>query len=136
MAAHRTPIWNSDATLDLPAELARQCGVALGSSVPLIDGDVLVGTLTLYSAAGVEIGLEQRVLIQAIAPSLATALSSSIAHDEVVAIDGTRATDREAIYSVLDALLSAGRVDLRKPIQIGWPLSESVGTPTKLCRQR
>jgi hypothetical protein len=107
VAAHRTPIWNSDATLDLPPELARQSGLTLGSSVPLIDGEMLVGTLTLYSAAGVEIGLEQRVLMQAVAPSLATALASSIAHDEVAAIDATNATDRESIYSVLDALLSS-----------------------------
>ena len=90
VAAHRTPIWNSDATLDLPADVARSAGVALGSSVPLLDGEMLVGTLTLYSPAGVEIGLEQRVLIQSVAPVLASALSSSMAHDEVVAIDGTR----------------------------------------------
>ena len=107
VAAHRTPIWNSDATLDLPAEVARSAGVALGSSVPLIDGEMLVGTLTLYSAAGVEIGLEQRVLIQTLAPVLARALSSSMAHDEVMAIDGTRPQDREAIYSILDTLLSS-----------------------------
>jgi hypothetical protein len=106
VAAHRTPIWNSDATLDLLADVARSGGVTLGSSVPLIDGEMLVGTLTLYSAAGVEIGLEQRVLIQSVAPVLARALSSSIAHDEVMAIDGTRPQDREAIYSILDALLS------------------------------
>ncbi|MBY0493609.1 MAG: HD domain-containing protein [Cyanobacteria bacterium] len=106
VAAHRTPIWNSDATLDLPPDVARSAGVALGSSVPLIDGEILVGTLTFYSAAGAEIGLEQRVLIQSIAPVLASALSSSIAHDELMAVDGTRAQDREAIYSILDALLS------------------------------
>lgn len=106
VAAHRTAIWNSDATLDLPADEARSAGVTLGSSVPLIDGEVLVGTLTLYSA-GVEIGLEQRLLIQSVAPVLARALASSIAHDELMAIDGTRPQDREAIYSILDVLLSS-----------------------------
>jgi putative nucleotidyltransferase with HDIG domain len=133
VAAHRTPIWNSDATLDLSAELARHCGVSLGSSVPLIDGDVLVGTLTLYSPAGVEIGLEQRMLMQAVAPSLATALSSSIAHDEVVAIDGTKATDREAIYSVLDALLSSRssgpertHPDRMTIVRVRWHADESM----------
>jgi putative nucleotidyltransferase with HDIG domain len=107
VAAHRTPIWNSDATLDLPPDVARSAGVALGSSVPLLDGDMLVGTLTLYSAAEIEIGLEQRVLIQSIAPVLASALSSSIAQDELIAVDGTKPQDREAIYSILDALLSS-----------------------------
>jgi putative nucleotidyltransferase with HDIG domain len=107
VAAHRTPIWNSDATLDLPPDVARSAGVALGSSVPLIDGDLLVGTLTLYSAPGVEIGVEQRVLIQSLAPVLAKAVSSAMAHDQVIAIDGTGSHDREAIYSILDALLSS-----------------------------
>lgn len=106
VAAHRTPIWNSDATLDLAADVAKRADVALGSSVPLMDGEVLVGTLTLYCAAGNEISVEQRLLIQSIAPLLATALSSSIAHDEIVAIDGTNKTDREALYSVIDSLLS------------------------------
>lgn len=106
VAAHRTPIWNSDATLDLQTELAKSAGIALGSSVPLVDGDVLVGAMTLYSPAGSEIDVEQRVLIQSMAPLLATALSSSRAHDGVAAIDGTGRAARETLYVVLDALLS------------------------------
>ena len=107
VAAHRTPIWNSDATLDLSPAMAKAAGIALGSSVALVEGDVTVGTLTLYSKAGAEISVEQRVLIQSIAPLLATAVSSALAHDQVVAIDGTNQTDREALYGVLDALLSS-----------------------------
>jgi len=105
-AAHRTPIWNSDATLDLPGELAKSASIGLASSVPLVDGDVLIGTVTLYSPAGAEIDIEQRLLIQSIAPLLATALSTSIAHDEVVAVDGNDRAARETVYVVLDALLS------------------------------
>lgn len=107
VAAHRTAIWNSDATLDLPAEVAKHAQVAFGSSIPLLDGELLVGTLTLYCGAGNEIAVEQRLLIQSIAPLLATALSSSIAHDEVCAIDASKKSDREALYSVIDTLLSA-----------------------------
>lgn len=107
VAAHHTPIWNSDVTLDLPADVARQAGVSLGSSVPLVDGNVLVGTLTIYSPSGVEIGLEQRMLIESVAPILSTAVSNALAHDEIVGIDATQATDREAICSILDALLSS-----------------------------
>jgi hypothetical protein len=92
VAAHRTPIWNSDATLDLPAEVAQSAGISLGSSVPLLDDEILVGTVTLYSPAGVEIALEQRLLIQAIAPVLAKTLVASIAHSEIAAIDGTNQT--------------------------------------------
>ena len=106
VAAHRTPIWNSDATLDLPGDVAKQANVALGSSVPLLDGNLLVGTLTLYCNAGNEIAVEQRLLIQSIAPLLATALASSVAHDEVSAIDASHKSDREALYSVIDALIS------------------------------
>jgi hypothetical protein len=112
VAAHRTPIWNSDATLDLPTDVARAAGVSLGSSVPLIENDVLVGTVTLYSRAGTEIALEQRMLIQALAPSLAKAVSSAIAHNQVAAIDGTSQNDRETLYTVMDALLSS---------RVKWP---------------
>lgn len=106
VAAHRTPIWNSDATLDLSTDVAKNANVALGSSVPLLDGDSLVGTVTLYGDAGNEIVVEQRLLIQSIAPLLATALSAAIAHDEVSAIDASKKSDREALYSVIDALIS------------------------------
>jgi hypothetical protein len=106
VAAHRTPIWNSDASLDLAPKLAKQANVALGSSIPLIDGDVLVGALTLYAAAGDEITVEQRVFIQSIAPMLATAVSSSAAHDEIAAIDATGKCVREALYAVIYYLIS------------------------------
>ncbi len=106
VAAHRTAIWNSDALLDLPVDLARAAGVTLGSSVPLIDDQMLVGTLTLYSRAGKEIGLEQRLLIQAVAPALARSLARAVAHNEVAAIDSTDQADREALYSILDSLVS------------------------------
>jgi putative nucleotidyltransferase with HDIG domain len=106
VAAHRTPIWNSDALLDLPEELARQADVALGSSIPLLDGDILVGTLTVYAATGNEITVEQRLFIQSIAPMLATAFSAAAAHDEVAAIDATGKNEREALYAVIDSLIS------------------------------
>jgi putative nucleotidyltransferase with HDIG domain len=133
VAAHRTPIWNSDATLDLPAPVARKAGVTLGSSVPLIENEVLVGTLTLYSPSGSEIALEQRVLIQAIAPMLANVLSSALAHDEVVAIDGTDPNDRETLYSVMDTLLSGGarssdgnEGDRLTIVRVKWHIDPSV----------
>ena len=106
VAAHRTPIWNSDATLDLSQEIARRANVRIGSSIPLIDGGVLVGTLTFYAGAGEEITVEQRLMIQSIAPMLATALSTATAHDEVAAIDATGSSEREALYAVIDSLIS------------------------------
>jgi hypothetical protein len=72
-----------------------------------LDGELLVGTLTIYCSAGNDIAVEQRLLIQSIAPLLATAVSSSTAHDEVVAIDATKKSEKEALYSVIDTLLSS-----------------------------
>ena len=97
----RTPRWIC------PLDVAKRADVALGSSVPLIDGDVLVGALTLYCNAGNEIAVEQRLLIQSIAPLLASAVSASTAHDEVAAIDATKKSEKEALYSVIDTLLSS-----------------------------
>ena len=138
VAAHRTAIWNSDATLDLPTELARVADVALGSSIPLLDGESLVGTLTLYCGAGHEIAVEPRLLIQSIAPLLATALSSSAAHDEVAAIDCTQKGDREALYSVIDTLIS-GRsqwIDRNHPDRLTIALVSWQGTSLDLEKQR
>jgi putative nucleotidyltransferase with HDIG domain len=132
VAAHNTPIWNSDATLDLPLAIAQRSGLALGSSIPLTDGDVTVGTLTLYSTPGSEIALEQRVLIQSIAPLLATAVSSALAHDEVATIDGSDIREREVLYSVIDALISNGAqwVDKNHPdrltiVLVRWQVAQA-----------
>jgi putative nucleotidyltransferase with HDIG domain len=133
VAAHRTPIWNSDATLDLPLDIARKAGVSLGSSVPLIESDVLIGVLTFYSPAGTEIKLEERVLVQAIAPSLATVLSTSIAHDEIAAVDGSDQRDREVLYAVMDVLLSSrtrwpdrNHPDRLTIVRVEWHVDPSV----------
>ncbi len=107
VAAHQTPIWNSDATLDLNPELARLAQVSLGSSVPLIDGNTTIGTLTLYAKEGGEITVEQRVLIQSIAPLIGAALAASLAHDKMVEIDASEHHSREAVYTVLDTVLSS-----------------------------
>lgn len=128
VAAHRTAIWNSDAALDLPADVAKDAGIAMGSSVPLLDGDSLVGVLTFYSAPGKEISVEQRMLIQSIVPTLTASLCSAVAHDEVAAIDATSLRDKEAAYAVIDTLLSARSqwVDERNPdrltlVRVSWP---------------
>jgi putative nucleotidyltransferase with HDIG domain len=131
VAAHKTPIWNSDATLDLAPELARSLGITFGSSVPLVDGDITVGALSFYSTAGVEISVEQRVLIQSIAPLIATALSAAMAHDQLATIDGTNSSDREALYTVLDAILSGhSRLERQDPerlaiVQVTWKVEQN-----------
>ena len=59
------------------------------------------------------------MLIQSIAPLLATAVSSALAHDEVAAIDATNQNDREALYGVLDALFPVDRNGPIAAIPIG-----------------
>jgi putative nucleotidyltransferase with HDIG domain len=141
VAAHRTPIWNSDATLDLAHDVAQTAGVSLGSSVPLLDNETLVGTLTLYSASGTEIGLEQRMLIQAVAPSLAKALASAVAHSEIAAIDASKPEDREVLYSIVDALLSGGNTLTSRNaperlaiVRVKWHLDANLVEPLRSMR--
>lgn len=106
VAAHRTPIWNSDATLDLKREQCEAAGIGLASSVPLVDAGILIGAMTLYSPAGAEIAIERRLLVQSIAPLLAASLAASMAHDQLASFDATTTSSREALYSILDSLMS------------------------------
>lgn len=141
VAAHRTPIWNSDATLDLTPEIARNASVTLGSSIPLIENESLVATLTVYSKAGMDIGLEQRMMIQAVAPVLARVVSSAVAHAEIAAIDGTTAEDREGLYAILDSLLStsARRTDPSDPervmiVRVTWHVDPNLAEKSESMR--
>ena len=73
------------------------------------------------------------MLIQVLAPSLAKALSSSIAHDEIAAIDARDPRDREVIYAVMDALLSSrakwpdrNHPDRLTLVRVTWHVSSTV----------
>jgi len=46
------------------------------------------------------------MLIEAIAPALARKLADSVAHNEVAAIESQTPDDREALYAILDSMLS------------------------------
>jgi hypothetical protein len=67
--------------------------------------------VTLYSLAGIQIGLEQR--LQAIAPMLGNSLASSIAHNAIVVIDDTKQRDCEVLFSIMGTMIwsSANRPD-------------------------
>lgn len=139
VAAHKTPIWNSDATLDLSPDFARARGITFASSVPLVDGDVIIGVLSFYSRPAVEISVEQRVLIQSIAPLIATTLSAAMAHEELATIDGTHGADREALYTVLDAILSGhSRLERNDPdrlaiVRVTWQVEDTgLGNATSM----
>ena len=73
------------------------------------------------------------MLIQALAPALAKALSSSVAHDEIAAIDGTNQHEREVLYTVMDALLSSrakwpdrNHPDRLTIVRVAWHVDPSV----------
>lgn len=70
VAAHRRTIVNSDAELDLSGldlpPLSRTC-----LSMPLLDGDTLVGVLTLYAESPVVFTDEQGLAMQMLGPHLA-----------------------------------------------------------------
>lgn len=105
VAAHRTPIWNSDATLDL-ADRSQGARITLGSSVPLIEGDTTIGTLTLYARPGAELSLEQRMVIESISPLIASSIAAAATHEREATIDATSTADREPLYAILDGFLS------------------------------
>ena len=70
VAAHRRTIVNSDAALDL-AGLDLPPSPRTCLSTPLLDGDTLVGVLTLYAEAPVAFTDEQGRLMQMLGPHLA-----------------------------------------------------------------
>jgi putative methionine-R-sulfoxide reductase with GAF domain len=76
VAAHRQVIVNSEAALDL-GERARTSTPALSSclSVPLVCGETVVGTLTLYSPARNAFAEDLSHLLQLLAPHAAQAIS-------------------------------------------------------------
>jgi GAF domain-containing protein len=76
VAANRQVIVNSEAALDL-GERARRMTPPLASclSVPLICGDAVIGTLTLYSPLRNAFGEDQSQLLELLAPHAAQAIA-------------------------------------------------------------
>jgi putative nucleotidyltransferase with HDIG domain len=78
VAAHRQPIVNSDAVLDIGAR-AETASPPLKScmSVPLLIGDAVVGVLSLYAPAADVFGEDCGRLIQMVAPHIAGAIHAA-----------------------------------------------------------
>ena len=107
VAAHRTAVWNSDAALDLHS-VASGASLTLGSSLPLIVGDTLVGVLSLYGRAEQEITAGQRRALESILPTISAGLGAA-SQRPGISIDCADDTTRHASMSALDALLSHER---------------------------
>lgn len=107
VAAHRTAVWNSDAALDFASD-ALGASLALGSSLPLIVGDTLVGVLSLYGRAEQEITVGQRRALESLLPTISAGLGAA-SQRPGIAIDCAEDSTRHAAMSALDALLSHER---------------------------
>jgi putative nucleotidyltransferase with HDIG domain len=99
VAANRTPVWNSNAALDLA--VAGASSAVLASSIPLSD----IGVLTFYSSAGREVTLSQRRAIESLLPAIGSSLAAVVTNRAQV-IDCTAEPTRLAALTVLDSLLS------------------------------
>ena len=107
VAAHRTAVWNSDASLDLP-EVSTAMKYQLASSIPLCVGDSLVAVVTLYGSEGDGISAEQRHAIESLVPAVADSLLPVLAHP-CNGIDCSQAPVKSAAVSAVDVLLSHDR---------------------------
>jgi putative nucleotidyltransferase with HDIG domain len=74
VAAHRRTIVNSDAALDLADSLVEGHHTCL--STPLLNGDALVGVLTVYADASEPFTDEQGRMLQMVAPHIARMVST------------------------------------------------------------
>ena len=108
VAAHRTPIWNSDAALDLAGHAPAAEGLSKCSSFPLMLDGALVGVISLYGDSDHEIGLEHRFFLQALGPTLAQVVSGRLGDTREVLIRADNDATREAVFAVLEPLLSQG----------------------------
>lgn len=106
VAAHKTAVWNSDASLDLPALALR--GLVVGSAMPLTCGDTLVGVLSIYGRSEQEVSVSERRALEALLPALGDALGACISRPHLL-IDCSDRTIRQATLETLDALLSHSR---------------------------
>lgn len=106
VAANKTAVWNADAALDLSH--ATGIGLAVGSSLPLCIGDVLIGVITLYGRSGQEITMAERRVVEWLLPSIATTVDAALQRPGLV-IDCSSSEVLTAALSALDALLSHDR---------------------------
>jgi putative nucleotidyltransferase with HDIG domain len=107
VAAHRAPVWNAEAALDL-LSLPSSSNLTLGSSVPLCVDDVLIGVLTLYCRDHQEASIGERIAIERLLPTLSTALHSA-ATRPALAVDCAQEQARTAALEALDSLVAHGR---------------------------
>jgi len=93
VAAHRQPIVNSDAALDIGDRIdAVTPSLLTCLSVPIVVGDTLVAVLSLYASSADTFDEDRGRLVQMVAPHIAGAMQAAT----VPATDARPATERTA----------------------------------------
>jgi putative nucleotidyltransferase with HDIG domain len=87
VAAHRRTIVNSDAALDLADAVVDGRYTCL--STPLLDGETLVGVLTVYADASEPFSDEQGRMVQMVAPHLARMISTCRTDEDAAFADSS-----------------------------------------------
>lgn len=126
VAAHRTSVWNSDAALDLSTTTSR-APLTLASSMPLCEGDAVIGALTLYGQTGQDITVEQRRALESLLPTISTSLNDALQRPSI-SIDCRTQHIRDAALSAMDSLLSHNRLPSAKSFGCALAISFDRGT--------
>ena len=82
VAANRQPIVNSDPALDLGVQAAGAASLQSSLGVPLVNGNALVGVLTLYASRPKAFTDDQCRLMEMIAPHIAGAVAHARRRDD------------------------------------------------------
>jgi len=104
VAAYRSAVWNSAASLDL-GDGSQRHGLVLASAIPLLRHDSTIGVLTLYGRSGQEVSLAQRKMLEDVSLTIAESLWDALQRSPL-GIEGRRPEVRAAALSALEAILS------------------------------
>ena len=107
VAANRQPIVNSDPALDLGVQAAGAASLQSSLGVPLVNGNALVGVLTLYASRPKAFSDDQCRLMEMIAPHIAGAVVHARRRDDA-SVGQTPIADKRAAAGPL-RLVSASR---------------------------
>jgi putative nucleotidyltransferase with HDIG domain len=107
VAAHKTAVWNSDATLDL-CSTGAVSSLVIGSSMPLVAGDHSFGAISFYGRQDQEVALSERLALESLLPTISKVIAEA-AQRPALYVDCTEPTVRSAAFAALEGLLSHTR---------------------------
>ncbi|MEZ5418291.1 MAG: HD domain-containing protein [Vicinamibacterales bacterium] len=105
VAANRTAIWNSSASLDLAGIGDLAAALTTASALPLVQNEQLVGVITLYGTQEQDISIPQRLGLESLTLTISTAVADATARPRY-SIDAREHAARQATLDALETLLS------------------------------